>query len=74
MKSSRWYQTTIQIIGSCSEIILFLGGYFLGKEMFIVAGTLLAIRMTNKIILSELMYRRSKLVVREELNEEDKTR
>ena len=68
MRPSRWYQTGVQIIGSLSEIILFFGGFFLGKGMFIVAFGLILFRMTNKIIISELMYRRSKMVVREELS------
>jgi len=68
MKNSRFYQTCIQVVGSVSEVILFLGGFFLGKEMFITALIFLVLRMSHKILVSELMYRRSKLVVREELN------
>ena len=68
MRNSRFYQTCIQVVGSVSEVILFLGGFFLGKEMFITAFIFLLLRMTHKILVSELMYRRSKLVVREEIN------
>lgn len=68
MKSSRFYQTSVQVIGSVSEILLFLGGFFLGKEMIITAVIFLLLRMSHKIIISELMYRRSIMVVREETN------
>ena len=68
MKSSRFYQNCIQIVGSVSEIILFLGGFFLGKEMFIAAFIFLLLRIFHKIVISELMYRRSIIVVREEVN------
>ena len=71
MKSSRFYQTSVQIVGSISEIVLFLGGFFLGKEMFITAIIFLALRMSNKILVSELMYRRAKAVVREEMNSKE---
>ena len=70
MKSSRFYQTCIQTIGSVGEVILFLCGFFLGKEMFITALIFLAIRICHKIVISELMYRRSITVVREEVNNE----
>jgi hypothetical protein len=68
MKSSRFYQNIIQILGSISEVILFLGGFFLGKEMIITAVVFLGLRMSHKIIMSELMYRRSIVVVREGVN------
>jgi len=68
MKSSRFYQTTIQMIGSVGEVILFLCGFFLGKEMFITALVFLILRISHKIVVSELMYRRSITVVREEVN------
>ena len=65
MKSSRFYQNCIQVIGSVSEVILFLGGFFLGKEMFITALIFLIASMAHKIAISELMYRRSIVVVKE---------
>ena len=68
MKSSRFYQNCVQMIGSVSEVILFLGGFFLGKEMFITAFVFLILRLCHKIVISELMYRRSITVVREEVN------
>ena len=69
MKSSRFYQTTLQAVGSVGEVILFLMGFFLGKEMFITALIFLAVKICHKIVISELMYRRSILVVREEVND-----
>ena len=44
---------------------MFLGGFFLGKEMFITALIFLIARMAHKIAISELMYRRSIVVVKE---------
>ena len=70
MKSSRWYQTVAQITGSVGEIVLFLSGFFLGKGLMITAVIFLVLRMFNKIIISEFIYRRSKAVIREGLNEE----
>lgn len=72
MRSSRFYQNCIQTIGSVSEVILFLGGFFLGKEMFITAFAFLVLRIIHKITISELMYRRSLVVVKEgvEMKEE----
>lgn len=75
LKSSRSYQTLVQMIGSVGEIILFLSGFFLGKEMFITAFIFIIIRIIHKLIISELMYRRMKSVIREESNKErDKTK
>ena len=68
MKSSRFYQTTLQAVGSVGEIILFLCGFFLGKEMLTTAIIFLIIRILHKIVISELMYRRSITVVREEVH------
>jgi len=68
MKSSRFYQTVIQLIGSVGEVILFLCGFFLGKEMFVTAFVFLVLRISHKIVISELMYRRSITVVREEVH------
>ena len=68
MKSSRFYQNCIQAVGSVAEVILFLGGFFLGKEMFITAFIFLLLRMAHKILISELMYRRSLVIVKEGVN------
>jgi len=48
----------VQIIGSSAEIILFLGGFFMGKEMFVIAFSLLALRLISKVAISEFMYKR----------------
>lgn len=69
MKSSRFYQTSVQVVGSVAEIILFLSGFFLGKEMFGTAFIFLIIRMIHKVIMSELMFRRAKSVIREGIND-----
>ena len=66
MKSSRFYQNIVQTVGSVGEIILFLCGFFLGKEMFVTAIIFLVVRIIHKLVISELMYRRMKSVVREE--------
>jgi hypothetical protein len=55
-------------VGSVAEVILFLGGFFLGKEMFVTAFIFLIARMAHKILISELMYRRSLVVVKEGVN------
>lgn len=65
MKSSRYYQTSSQIVGSVSEIFLFLGGFFLGKDLILLAISLLIFRVVSKWVMSELMYRRMQAVVGE---------
>ena len=70
MRSSRFYQNCTQTLGTISEVILFLGGFFLGKGMVTTAVIFLILRMSHKLIMSELMYRRSITVVREEVNNE----
>ncbi len=70
MKSSRFYQNCIQVVGSISEVVLFLGGFYLGKGMITTAVALLIFRMAHKILISELMYRRSKVVVTEGIRDE----
>jgi len=65
MKSSRYYQNLAQAVGSGSEVVLFLSGFFLGKEMFIAALLLIILRIISKIIMSELMYKRMKAIIKE---------
>jgi hypothetical protein len=43
-------------------------GFFLGKEMFIIAFLFLILRIIHKVTISELMYRRSLVVVKEGVN------
>ena len=61
-----------QIVGSASEIILFFSGFFLGKEMFVIAGLLIVVKVISKISISELMYNRMRAVVREGNQYEEK--
>lgn len=68
MKSSRYYQTVTQLVGSTSEIILFFSGFFLGKAMFVIAFILLVLRIVNKIAISELLYKRLQATIREGQN------
>ena len=72
MRSSRYYQTMVQIIGSASEVILFFSGFFLGKQMFAIAALLMFVKMISKITISELMYNRMKAVIREGNDYEEK--
>lgn len=65
MKKSRYYQNLIQIVGSGAEIILFLGGFFMGKSMFIVAFGLLGLRLLSKVLISEFMYKRFSAQIKE---------
>jgi hypothetical protein len=55
----------VQVVGSTSEIILFFAGYFLGKDMLAITAMLLLLRIANKIIISELMFKRQIAVIRE---------
>jgi len=65
LKSSRYYQNMVQIIGSSAEIILFLGGFFMGKSMFIIAFGLLGLRLISKVAISEFMYKRMSAQIKE---------
>lgn len=65
MKRSKYYQRWLQLVSRSSTMFLFFSGYFLGKEIFIVAFVLLFIQLGIGFIISELMYRRLKAVVKE---------
>ena len=65
LKSSRYYQNMVQTIGSSAEIILFLGGFFMGKSMFIIAFSLLGLRIISKLAISEFMYKRMAAQIKE---------
>jgi len=71
MKPSRFYQNCTQAIGSLGEIILFLMGFFLGKEMFITALIFLAVKIVHKLTVSEFMYKRSIAVIKEGIKDEN---
>ena len=65
MRSSRYYQNLVQTIGSSAEIVLFLGGFFMGKSMFIAAFGFLALRLISKLAISEFMYKRMAAQIKE---------
>ena len=65
VKTSRYYQNMVQTIGSSAEIILFLGGFFMGKSMFVIAFSLLGLRIISKIAISEFMYKRMSAQIQE---------
>lgn len=48
-----------------------MSGFFLGKEIFLIAVTLLAMRIAGKLAISEFMYKRMQAVVHEEKNEDN---
>ena len=65
LKPSRYYQNLVQIIGSSAEIILFLGGFFMGQKLFMIAFGLLGLRLLSKIAISEFMYKRMSAQIKE---------
>ena len=65
LKSSRYYQNCVQTIGSSAEVILFLGGFFLGKDMILIACCLLGLRLISKVAISEFMYKRMSAQIEE---------
>jgi len=65
LKPSRYYQNMIQIIGSSAEVILFLGGFFMGQKLFIIAFALLGLRVISKVAISEFMYKRMSAQIEE---------
>jgi hypothetical protein len=65
LRASRYYQNMIQIVGSSAEVILFLGGFFMGQKLFIIAFGLLGLRVLSKIAISEFMYKRMAAQIKE---------
>lgn len=65
MKPSRYYQNWLQLVSRGSTIFLFFSGYFLGKEILIVAFVLLFFQLGIGFTTSELMYKRLQAVVKE---------
>jgi hypothetical protein len=55
----------VQTISSSAEVILFLGGFFMAKEMFIVAFALLGLRIVSKVAISEFMYKHMSSQIKE---------
>lgn len=73
LRSSRFYQRWLQLVSRGSDVLLFLMGYCLGKEVFWAALVFLAAKLAVGFTVSELMYKRMKAVVREENNERANT-
>jgi len=69
LKPSKYYQRRLQIVSRGSDVVLFLMGFFLGKEAFAMALIFLLLKVSIGFTVSELMYHRMKAVVREENNE-----
>lgn len=65
MKTSKYYQKALQIVGLGGEVLLFLSGVFLGKGQVTTAVVFLVLRMANKYAVSELMYRRHRALLAE---------
>lgn len=65
MKSSRYYQSVLQVIGMGGEVLLFLSGVFVGKGETLIAICFLILKMANKYLVSDLMYRRHQALLRE---------
>jgi hypothetical protein len=66
LKPSRFYQRWLQLVSRGSDILLFLMGYCLGKEVFWAALVFLVAKIVVGFTVSELMYKRMRAVVREE--------
>lgn len=66
LRASKFYQRWLQIVSRGSDILLFLMGYSLGKEVFWAALLFLAAKLAVGFTVSELMYKRMQAVVREE--------
>lgn len=65
MKTSRYYQNWLQIVSRGSTVFLFFSAYFLGREAFMIAFTLLSVQLGAGFAISELLYKRMKAVVKE---------
>lgn len=69
MKSSKYYQKWLQIVSRSSDVLLFLMGYTLGKDAFLVALLILALKLSAGFIASQLVYKRLQAVTEEGHNE-----
>lgn len=65
MKHSRFYQKWLQVVSRGSDILLFLMGYCLGKEIFWAALLFLVVKLAIGFTVGQLMYRRMQAVVKE---------
>ena len=66
MRSSKFYQKWLQLVGRGSDVLLFLMGYSLGKGMFLTALSFLAVKLVIGFTVSQLVYKRMQAVVKEE--------
>ena len=71
MKKSRHYQRILQITSAGSKVCLFFSGYLLGAGAFLPAAGLLVIRIVAALIVSEMKYKRTQALFREEVNHVD---
>jgi len=65
MRSSKYYQKWLQLVSRGSDVLLFMMGYFIGKEMFCTALLFLIVKLIIGFAISQLMYRRMQAVVGE---------
>jgi len=65
VRSSKFYQRTLQIVARGSDILLFLTGVYLGKGEMTTAFVLLGFRMANGYFCSHLVYKRLQAVIKE---------
>lgn len=65
MRPSKFYQGWLQLVSRGSDVLLFMMGYFLGKEIFWAALLFLAAKVVVGFTVSELMYKRMQAVVKE---------
>lgn len=65
IKPSRYYQKWLQLVSRGSDVLLFLMGWTLGKEMFVISMCFLGVKILVGFTVSELMYKRMQAVVKE---------
>jgi predicted permease len=65
VKSSKYYQKWLQFIARFSDIVLFLSGFFLGKEIMSIAILMLIFKIIMGYTSSELVYKRLKASIEE---------
>lgn len=65
MKPSRHYQHWLQFVSRLSDVILFLGGFYLGRGNLLPAIILLILKLVSGYIISDLVYKRLQAVVEE---------
>lgn len=60
MTKARKLQTAVQITGTLGEIAMFFMGFFSGLKIWWAMGLVLFVRITIKLVTSELMYHRQR--------------